>query len=116
MKRQISISIFLSILLILLALIYIKVSNETKPRTYEITTEEQEDEAIEISQQNISYMFYAKVVDGRIVIYDGKTNVIYFETSIERQVLPEDIKEKLKEGIYFKNEKELYDFLESYSS
>ena len=118
MKRQISVSIFLAILVIALAWLYIKFSNETKLKNETITTENDvsKEQSITISQSYITYPYYIKEADGRLVVYQSKTQEIYMETSVESDTLPEELKEKLKAGIFFENEEDLYDFLESYSS
>ncbi len=116
MKRQIGISVFLSLLLVTLSLIYIKINNETKPKENEIATETESEKTIEISQEYTVYMFYAKEEYGKLVIYHVNNQEIYMETGIEIATLPEEIRQNLDTGIYFETEKELYDFLESYSS
>lgn len=119
MKRQVSISIFCAILLIVMVWLYIKFYNDRKLMEKEINTEEQAgqiEESITISQEYISYKFYIKNEDGRIVVYSTKTKEWAMETGIEVYTLPEDIKENLDIGIFFETEEDLYDFLESYSS
>ena len=118
MKRQISVSIFLAILLIALTWLYIKFSNETVPKENKIQTENEliKDEAITISQEHISSLYYIKEIDGRLVVYESKNHVLFMETSIEKSTLPMEIQDKLDLGIYFQTEAQLYDFLESYSS
>ena len=117
MKRQINISIFLAILLVVMVWLYIKFYNETKlPEDRNSTEMSMEEDAITISQEYVSYMFYIKESYGRIVVYDTKNQTVYMETSIVTETLPTDIQTELKTGIYFKTEVELYDFLESYSS
>ena len=118
MKRQMSVSIFLAILLIALAWLYIKFSNETSPKENKISTENEmsSEPAITISQDYISYLFFVKVEDGRLVVYENTHKTIYMETSIEYHTLPVEVQKKADMGIFFKNEGELFDFLESYSS
>ena len=118
MKRQMSVSIFLAILLIALTWLYIKFSNETVPKENKIQTENEliKDEAITISQEHISSLYYIKEIDGRLVVYESKNHVLFMETSIEKSTLPMEIQDKLDLGIYFQTEAQLYDFLESYSS
>lgn len=120
MKRQVSVSIFLAILVIALAWLYIKFSNETRPKEKEneITTENDvsSEQSVTISQEYISYPYCIKAQDGKVAVFKTQENDIYMETSIEIEILPLDIQEKIKKGIYFKTEGELYDFLESYSS
>ncbi|MBQ3558329.1 MAG: hypothetical protein IJA07_02290 [Agathobacter sp.] len=118
MKRQVSVSIFLAILVIALAWLYIKFSNETKPKERTISTENEvsEKEALTISQEYITCPYYIKESDGRLIVFESKTQDVFMETSIETMTLPEEIQEKLETGIFFQTEGELYDFLESYSS
>lgn len=118
MKRQVSVSIFLAIMVILLAWLYIKFNNETQPKKEKITTENDvsKEQSVTISQEYISCPYYIKEEYGRLVVYESKNQEIYMETSIETYTLPTEIKEKLETGIFFQTEEELYDFLESYSS
>lgn len=118
MKRQISVSIFLSILVLVLAWMYIKFSNETDTDEKIINTENdvKQEQSITINQEYISCPYYVKELDGRLVVFETKQQQIYMETSIEWDTLPEEVKEKAKTGIFFQTEGELYDFLESYSS
>lgn len=60
--------------------------------------------------------FMAKNEEGYLVIYDCETMQRYDETAILVQNLPEIWQQKLIEGLYFLDEKELYEFLENYSS
>ena len=119
MKRQISISIFLAILVIILALLYVKFFNDTKQNENGVLTEEnqnQKEEALTISQTYVYYPYYLKEEYGRLVVYEAKTQTIYAQTGIETEYLPVEIQEDLKSGIFFESEEELYNFLESYSS
>jgi len=118
MKRQMSISIFLAILVIALAWLYIKYRNDIRPDNMQTKQIQQESEenSISISQEYTAYKYYIKAEDGRLIVYESKSQNIYMETSIEIDTLPLDIKEKLDVGIFFETEGDLYDFLESYSS
>ena len=115
MKRQISISIFLAILVIALAWLYIKFSNDTQLNDKGVLTEEEE-QAQEISQEYVSYQFYIKNEDGRLVVYETETQKTYAQTGIESETLPVEIQSELDTGIFFQTEADLYNFLESYSS
>lgn len=118
MKRQVSVSIFLAVLVIALAWLYIKFSNEARVENERITTENEisQEQAVTISQDYIAYPFYIKAEYGRLVVFETKTGNVYMETGIETYYLPSEIQEKVKSGIFFQTEGELYDFLESYSS
>ena len=54
--------------------------------------------------------------DGYLVIYDYETQEKYDETPIHVNDLPERLREQLKMGLYFSDEKALYEFLDNYSS
>ena len=118
MKRQISISIFLAILVIAFAWFYIKFSNETNPKENMIQTENEvlDEQSVTISQEYISSKFYVKEEYGKLVIYESKKQEIYMETSIDVRSLSFELQDKIKNGIFFQSETELYDFLENYSS
>lgn len=121
MKRQVLICVFLSLILILLVVAFIKMRNEDKlPRNEtefsHILAETETEEAKEISQDAINYKYYVEEDEGRLTVYETTTKNIYMETAIEVYHLPELIRINLQNGIYFETEEELYDFLESYSS
>ena len=119
MKRQISISIFFAIFLILLVWLYIKFYNENKVNENELSTEVKivkEEDAITISEDYHLYEFYVKDENGKVVVYQTKNQEFYMETGISTYILPLVIRERIMSGIFFETEAELYDFLESYSS
>lgn len=117
MKRQISISILLAILVIALTWLYIRFSNDTQLHNNGVLTEENKQEnALEISQEYMDYEFYIKDDHGRLVVYETKTQTLYAQTGIETDTLPMEIQSELNTGLFFQTEEELYNFLESYSS
>ena len=120
MKRQISISIFLSILVIILAFLYIKFFNanksEEQKKNEQLVENITENLSVPISQEYQSYLFFIKEEYGRLVVFETKTQEFYMDTGIESWNLPNDLQKELERGIFFKTESELYDFLENYSS
>lgn len=68
--------------------------------------------------ENISEKEYEIRVDshGKITIYQADTNEIYTETDIEYDKLPHEIKTKIQQGKKMYGLKEIFDFLENYSS
>ncbi|MBE5942707.1 MAG: hypothetical protein E7264_09250 [Lachnospiraceae bacterium] len=60
--------------------------------------------------------YYAKSNNGTIVILNGDAKTVYEYTSISIHVLPEDLREEVKNGYYLEDENALYNFLETYSS
>lgn len=117
MKRQISISILLAILVIALTWLYIRFSNETQLHENGVLTKEnQQENALEISQNYVLFQYYIKDDNGRLVVYETKTQTVYAQTGIETDILPMEIQSKLETGLFFESEEDLYNFLESYSS
>ena len=49
-------------------------------------------------------------------VYNGAASEKYFDTGVYFEELPDEVKNKVTNGLYFFNETDLYDFLESYSS
>ena len=123
MKRQISICIIL-FLMILIPGLFILSKNNTVPmdseqdNTENITevTNDKNTESVPSSNEYKNYYFCARTEDGRVVIYDTKTEELFMETGIEVSLLPIEVQAQLDFGIYFKTDVELFDFLESYSS
>ena len=67
MKRQVGVSIFLAVLVIVLAWLYIKFSNEIQPKENEITTENDisKEEAVTISQPDPSFLYFTNILLNR---------------------------------------------------
>lgn len=62
------------------------------------------------------YAFLLVVEDNEIVVYDAKWENLYERTGIQIQGLLQEEQEKLVNGMYVKDKKELYSILEDYSS
>ncbi len=120
MKRQVSISIFLAIFVIVLALLYIMLFHDSEledsNQKNEQLVQENIENSITISQEYITYQFYIKDEDGWLVVFRTKTQERYMDTGIETDTLSMEMQEQLEAGIFFQTEVELIDFLESYSS
>lgn len=118
MKRQINISIFLAVLLIIMVWLYIKVYNERKPIAEEMKMEleVQKEASVESSNEYKKYTYCVKEDQGKIVVYSTLNENVVMETGIDTFLLPSIIQEKLEEGIFFESIEKLYDFLENYSS
>lgn len=67
-----------------------------------------------IIQQPYAYLVLEQ--DGVLVVYEADGETVLFETNVRVQNLDAELQEKVKEGLPFVNEQELFDFLESYSS
>ena len=60
--------------------------------------------------------FFLKLDEGEVVIYDRTGQIVYENTGIQEQNLPEEEIEKLREGVLVETEKDLYSILENFSS
>lgn len=60
--------------------------------------------------------YFIGVKDNAVIVYLQDRSQVYEYTNIELRTLPIEIQYELVEGIYVKNEQELFDFLQTYSS
>lgn len=60
--------------------------------------------------------YYLIAFNDLIYVYQNSTNEIYMKTNIKIQDLPEHLVQEIMDKKYLKNDTELYNFLESYSS
>ncbi len=82
---------------------------------YAEPTETQEALAASVSLQQ-NYMYLLRVEEGRLVVYEKDGETVYLETNIRYEDLDDEMKKKAAAGIPFENDRELYEFLENYSS
>ena len=124
MKSKISIC-FLTIVVILLALVMIEKINTQKAadkaaiiaQSNENDKEEKnKKESLLTSNEAKNVKYCIKNDSGMLSVYNGSASEKYFDTGVYFEELPEDVKNKVTNGLYFFNETDLYDFLESYSS
>ena len=122
MKSKISIC-FLTIVVILLALVMIEKINTQKAadkasiiaQSNENDKEEKK-ESLLTSNEAKNAKYCIKNDSGMLSVYNGSASEKYFDTGVYFEELPEEVKNKVTNGLYFFNETDLYDFLESYSS
>ena len=60
--------------------------------------------------------FYLIYSEDRLCIYRGDDKIFYDYADVQLQLMPSEIKEQLKYGMYITGEQELYEFLQTYSS
>ena len=65
-------------------------------------------------QQNARYVIGE--ADGYLVVYMADESTVYLETNIRLSHLDDAMQDAVKSHIYIRDDRELYDFLESYSS
>ena len=124
MKSKISIY-FLTIVVILLALVMIEKINTQKAadkaaiiaQSNENDKEEKnKKESLLTSNEAKNAKYCIKNDSEMLSVYNGSASEKYFDTGVYFEELPEEVKNKVTNGLYFFNETDLYDFLESYSS
>lgn len=62
------------------------------------------------------YEYLLRNHDGYVAVYQLPENEIYEYTDVIMDVLPAGLQEEIHDGKYLKNEEELYNFLENYTS
>lgn len=65
---------------------------------------------------NKEYGYLVKIQDGYVVIYYPDSKTVFEYTTISCKSLPQDVQEKINTGMYLPNVKQVYGFLENYSS
>lgn len=129
MKSKISIC-FLTIFIILLALFTIEKINtqraadeaaiiaQSKDKDKDAKYKEEKDkkESLQTSNEAKNARYCIINDSGMLSVYNGTASEKYFDTGVYFEELPDEVKNKVTNGLYFFNETDLYDFLESYSS
>ena len=129
MKSKIGIC-FLTIVIILLALVTIEKINtqraadnaaiitQSKDKDKDAKYKEEKDkkESLQTSNEAKNARYCIINDSGMLSVYNGAASEKYFDTGVYFEELPEEVKNKVTNGLYFFNETDLYDFLESYSS
>ena len=89
-----------------------------KPQILLATEEDTEDGPMtaEIMKIQEPYRYVLQEKDGVLVVYEHDGVTIRMETNIQTHGLDDGTKLLLRQGIHVKNEQELYDLLENYSS
>lgn len=124
MKSKISIC-FLTIVIILLALVTIEKINTQRAADQAAITAQNKDmdkdandkkQSLQTSNEAKNASYCIKNDSGMLSVYNGAASEKYFDTGVYFEELPDEVKNKVTNGLYFFNETDLYDFLESYSS
>ena len=66
-------------------------------------------------EEPASHLYYMKNQGGNIIVYN-KDHTVYEYTDLQPEFLPLKVAEELNQGVYFRSQEDLYDFLETYSS
>ncbi len=126
MRRTTGICFFMAMVLGGAMLAVWTVGSPKAPDIERISTEpELEADPIEVTEQwevaeSMALREHARYVigekDGFLVVYEADGITVYLETNIRLEHLGTETQEAIKNHIYIRDDKELYDFLESYSS
>ena len=94
-----------------------KVAEETKPEPQEPVITAQEPTAVAADGQALKEdCYYLMEVNGFVVVYLSDKKTPYEYTDIKCDGLPSEMQEEIRNGKYMEDAKELYGFLENYSS
>ena len=63
-----------------------------------------------------SYQFVLVDNNDYVTVYSLPENVVYEYTDVIMDILPIELQEEIRQGKFLKNEEELYNFLENYTS
>lgn len=130
MKKSISICIFIAVLAWLIAglvLLFRKPEQSEPPLIVSemeqgadmqttAASEEQKEQLRESMAAPLGAAYFMKEEDGKLVVYRADGTTVYLETDIRCDELDLWLQEQAKDGIWFETDRELFDFLENYSS
>lgn len=128
MKKTTGICLFTGMIFLLLILVVyllsiqqnIGIGKENLIASTESISDENDTEQIVRSTEIIAicepYTYVIKQKNGVLVVYQSDGVTEFFETNIRIRDLDADMVKKIENGIFFSDDRELYDFLESYSS
>lgn len=114
MKRKNSICLSVIIVLLLVSIVITVYQKNYEKEYVQEETQMKELESTLVEQELYKYKVLEN--DEKLVVYTYNLEKVLFETSIDIKSLPANLQDKIHKGISFRNEEELYSFLESYSS
>lgn len=119
MKRTNGICIFFGVCIVIIILLTVAMLEHKSSESEENLEEERillTQNETQPSVNATTPKFMVLLEDDVIVVYEIVDWKKYLTTDITRDTLPDAVVEDLRDGIDFFNEKELYSFLENYSS
>lgn len=84
--------------------------------SYQHALDKHEAEAKEQVQGEAEVCFYIMELDGYVTVYEGDKTTVYEYTTIRVEDLPEYLQEDVREGLKVTSLRQVYGFLENYSS
>lgn len=97
-------------------LISIRLSVFSNERVVVVKTYKKEVVETTVVSENDVGCFYLMANNGHVTVYYSDMKTLFLSTNILLEQLPDEIKQEILDKKYIKNEEELYNFLESYSS
>lgn len=113
--KRICIFLVIALILVFVAIRLFRVPSDDLGIEGKQTTEQMAKEEVRPSSVE-GYAFRIAIEEDYLVVYKTTDTEAYFYTDICTTSLPEEVLETISRGITFSTEKELYDFLENYSS
>ncbi len=107
-KYSIGFLIFMLVIVILFVLVY--------RFSYHKALAEMEEEILEEYTEDLDDYYYIKETDGYVTVYFADGETVYEYTSILMDELPESVQNELRSGKKVKTIRQVYGFLENYSS
>lgn len=83
---------------------------------YNQTKEEIRQETNTRTQGSVENFYYICEKDGYVIVYEGDQKTVYEYTSIRVEDLPDKMQQSVKKGIKVSSLRQIYGFLENYSS
>lgn len=115
MNRSMSIC-FIVLAVIVIILLTLHIRKEEKMLAEPPATEYEETEkVIQVNNESEYYEYIIKCIDKRLEVF-REDGTVFMESGISYDELPDRIKSQIDEGLKIKDDEQLYDFLENYSS
>lgn len=116
-KYRIQIVAVLGITAAILALVCAFQYSYDKAQRRRMAERNQQEQAVQTEGSvNKEDGYYVKIQDGYVVIYYPDKKTVFEYTTIPYKSLPQDVQEQINAGMYLPNVKQVYGFLENYSS
>lgn len=84
--------------------------------TEEVTEDNRVNSEVEIANMDVPYEYVIVEEEGYLTVYMKDLQTVYMYTDVSYADLSEDLQKEITNGKKFSTLKELYDFLENYSS
>ena len=110
MQKKYSIGLFIGIIILFISFFF------AYRISYQNALEKHKAEAKEQVQSNEINCFYIMELDGYVTVYESDKTTVYEYTTIRISDLPDDLQKDVREGMKVTSLRQVYGFLENYSS